>query len=179
MLNTSNCGLIVIDIQGKLAHKVANSSELIANTRTLILGCQALKLPILWLEQTPDKLGITVKELAQLMPFEQPIAKTTFSGCANHTFMQRLRHTNKCHWLICGIEAHICVYQTASDLLALNFNVVLIDDAISSRSASHKALALQKLQHNGAQLSNIEMCLYELLADSLHPEFRTILQLIK
>ncbi|MBD1584773.1 isochorismatase family protein [Pseudoalteromonas sp. S16_S37] len=179
MLSASNCGLLVIDIQGKLATQVANSTRLIANTEALILGCKALELPIVWLEQTPDKLGATVPQLAKQLHPEQALTKTTFSGYANQAIAQRLKSENRQYWLLCGIEAHICVYQTACDLLTNKFNVVLIEDAISSRNIEHKKLALSKLQHNGAQLSNVEMCLYELLADSQHPQFKTILNLIK
>ncbi|NOU50510.1 isochorismatase family protein [Pseudoalteromonas sp. JBTF-M23] len=179
MLNASNCGLLVIDIQGKLATQVVNSTQLIAGTEALILGCKALDLPIVWLEQAPNKLGATVPQLASLLHPEHAITKTTFSGYANHTVAQRIKSENKQYWLVCGIEAHICVYQTARDLLANKFKVMLVEDAISSQHIEHKALALSQLQHNGAQLTNVEMCLYELLADSQHPQFRTILNLIK
>ncbi|BBN83814.1 isochorismatase [Pseudoalteromonas sp. A25] len=179
MLRAENCGLLVIDIQGKLAKTVAHSKDLIAQTQALILGCKALEIPVIWLEQTPDKLGATTPEIAQLLQPGKAITKTTFSGYANSAFVQRLTNENKQHWILCGIEAHICVYQTACDLLSQNLGIVLIEDAISSRNLAHKTLALTKLQQLGAQISNVEMCLYELLRDSQHPKFKTILNLIK
>ncbi|CAM4134833.1 isochorismatase family protein [Pseudoalteromonas byunsanensis] len=179
MLKNSDCGLIVVDVQGKLARVVDNSEQMLQQISTLIQGCQALGLPIIWLEQTLDKLGHTVPELTKLLNAEQIITKTTFSGFLNQAFRTRLANENKSHWLVCGIEAHICVYQTALSLLNNRFGVSLITDAIASRNPEHKQLAIHKLAHSGAQLSNVEMVLYELLADSEHPDFRTILQLIK
>ncbi|WP_105170096.1 isochorismatase family protein [Pseudoalteromonas sp. T1lg23B] len=179
MLKDSDCGLIVVDVQGKLARIVDNSEQILLHTSALIQGCQALGLPIIWLEQTPDKLGHTVPELAKLLCTERAITKTTFSGLKNQEAKEKLANENKRHWLICGIEAHICVYQTAMSLLDGGLEVILITDAIASRNAEHKQLAIQKLAHCGAQLSNVEMVLYELLADAQHPKFKTILQLIK
>ncbi|MCF6436900.1 hydrolase [Pseudoalteromonas sp. MMG022] len=179
MLKDSDCGLVVIDVQGKLARIIDNSEQTLRNISALIQGAKALDLPIIWLEQTPEKLGRTVPELETLLCDEQVITKTTFSGFLNQAFQTRLANEQRRHWLICGIEAHICVYQTAMSLLDNNFDVTLITDAIASRNVQHKQLAIQKLTHCGAQLSNVEMLLYELLADANHPKFRTILQLIK
>ncbi|KAL8218962.1 UNVERIFIED_CONTAM: hypothetical protein K2H54_000388 [Gekko kuhli] len=145
MLTTTNTGLLVVDIQGKLARLVEGSDALIANTARLVAGARLLGLPVVWLEQNPDKLGAT--------------------GVS--------------HWLVCGIEAHICVYQTVLGLLDAGSQVSLVVDAVSSRSAANRELAIHKLAAHGAELTSVEMSLYELLGDCRHPAFRSILALIK
>ena len=123
MLRKENTGLIIIDIQGKLARVVHDSDALLSNCKKLIKGAQALDLPIIWLEQNPEKLGSTVDELSFLQETQQPIAKFTFDACAEPQFMQAVRTANVDTWLICGIEAHICVYQTALNLRGTGFEV--------------------------------------------------------
>lgn len=145
----------------------------------LVQGAQALGLPILWLEQTPDKLGGTVEEIASLLHGLQPISKTTFNACDEPLFTQAIQTSMKRNWLICGIEAHICVYQTAAQLKKLGHSVHLVTDCISARTAANKQLAINKLASRGVELTSLEMCLYEIVQDSKASEFRTILHLIK
>ena len=110
---------------------------------------------------------------------QYPIAKFTFDACEQPQFMQALRTANVDTWLICGIEAHICIYQTASHLQQLGFNVQLICDCISSRTLANKDLAITRLVNRGVDVSGLEMCLYELVKDSRAVEFKKILTLIK
>lgn len=179
MLRKENTGLIIIDIQGKLAGLVHDSDALLANCKKLIKGAQALDLPIIWLEQNPDKLGSTVEKLSSLLKTQQPIAKFTFDACEAPQFMQAVRTANVETWLICGIEAHICVYQTALSLKRTGFEVQLVSDCISSRTLANKNLAVSKLLNHGIELTGLEMCLYELLRDCRATEFKEILGLIK
>jgi len=179
MLRKENTGLIIIDIQGKLAALVHDSDALLANCKKLIKGAQALDLPILWLEQNPDKLGPTVDELGLLLDPQKPISKFTFDACESPQFMQALRAANVGTWLICGIEAHICVYQTALNLQRTGFEVQLVCDCISSRTLANKNLAVNKLVNNGIDITGLEMCLYELIKDCRATEFKEILGLIK
>lgn len=179
MLKKENTGLIIVDIQGKLARLVDDSEVLVSNCKKLIKGVQALDLPIIWLEQNPDKLGSTINELSSLLTSQNPISKFTFDACAEPQFMQAVRNTNVDTWLICGIEAHICVYQTALNLKRSGFEVQLVCDCISSRMLANKNLAVSKLVNNGIELTGLEMCLYELLKDCRAVEFKEILGLIK
>ncbi|MDP2561762.1 hydrolase [Psychrobium sp. 1_MG-2023] len=179
MLSKHNTGLIVIDIQGKLAQIVSDSSGLLRNTTALIQGAQQLELPIIWLEQLPDKLGETSPELAQLLHPLQPIHKHTFSGYGEPAFIDALDEASVDHWLLCGIESHICVYQTALDLIKHRFHVELVSDCISSRHPDNKTLALNKLQRLGAKLTSVEMCLYEMIVDAHSDDFKPILRYIK
>lgn len=178
MLDKGNTGLIVIDIQGKLARLVHDSDALLANCEKLIKGAQALSLPIIWLEQNPEKLGPTVNNLAVILDNQQPITKFTFDGCLEPKFIEVVQAANVDSWLMCGIEAHICVSQTALNLKALGFNIQLVCDCISSRSLENKTLAITKLLNNGVDITGLEMCLFELVKDSRSHDFKEILSLI-
>ena len=179
MLNKANTGLIVVDIQGKLARMVADSHAFVSHCTKLIKAAQALDLPIIWLEQAPEKLGNTIEEISALLPDHQPITKFTFDACGEVGFVNAIEKTEKTSWLICGIEAHICVYQTASSLNRLGYGVHLINDCVSSRLDANKRHAVTKLANAGVEITGLEMCLYELVRDCRAPEFRSILNLIK
>lgn len=179
MLTMENTGVIVIDIQGKLARLVDDSDSLLANCEKLIKGAQSLELPLLFLEQNADKLGETVDELSHLMMNFNPISKFTFNACEAPDFLKAVRAENVDTWLICGIEAHICVYQTVVGLAELGYNVQLVSDCVSSRTATNKQLAISRLAQKGIEITGLEMCLYELVKDCRAPEFKTILKLIK
>lgn len=179
MLSQEKSGLIIVDVQGKLARMVHESDALLSNIQVLIRGCQILKLPIVWLEQNPQGLGQTVIELKALLKDYQPLEKYRFNACDSSDFIKAITDSGVQQWLVCGIEAHICVYQTSLGLLARNYDVEVVVDCISSRSKANIDLALNKLQRHGASLTNIEMCLYELVKDSRKEEFKQILPLIK
>jgi len=179
MLQQENTGLIIIDVQGKLARIVQNNEKLAKNLEKLIKGCQILSIPIVWAEQNPKGLGRTIPELEKLLLHQKPIEKYTFNAYENDVFKQAIIDSGRKQWLICGIEAHICVYQTAIGLLSNNFEVEIVIDSVSSRSAESIEIALQKLQQKGASVTNIEMCLYELVKDSRRDIFKEILTLIK
>ncbi len=179
MLIRENTGLIVVDIQGKLARLVHESDTLIANCEKLIKGAQALNLPIILLEQNPEKLGSTVNELNFLLDGVDPITKSTFNGCECSEFLDSVKATNVDTWLVCGIEAHICVYQTAKGLLELGYKVELVSDCVSSRTSLNKQLGITRLHNSGIEITGLEMCLYELVKDCQSSEFKTILDLVR
>lgn len=179
MLTKDNTGLIIVDVQGKLAEIVCDSSLLIANIVKLIKGAHALNLPIIWLEQNPEKLGQTVPQLREVLAPIQPLTKFTFSGCKEQSFTQALQDANINTWLVCGIETHICVYQTVMDLTSSGINIELVCDCVSSRSPFNRDLAISKMATKGITMTSLEMCLYELVGDCRAGGFRDILRLIK
>nr|WP_294787929.1 hydrolase [uncultured Flavobacterium sp.] len=179
MLIQENTGLILIDVQEKLARIVDESEKLAVNLEKLIRGCQILSIPIIWAEQNPKGLGSTIPELERLLVDQKPIEKYSFNAFDDETFKQAVLDSGRKQWLICGIEAHICVYQTALGLLSNNFEVEIVTDCVSSRSKESILITLQKLQNKGAHLTTIEMCLYELVKDSRREIFKEILTLIK
>ncbi len=179
MLLSDKTGLLLIDVQGTLATMVADSDGLIARLQALITGAQALDLPIVWVEQNPQKLGQTVPALRDLLPTQQPVTKFTFNACACDEVMQQIEQTGRRSWLVTGIEAHICVYQTAAQLHARGFDTHLVVDAIASRTLSNQTLATQKLATAGVNLTSVEMCLYEMVQDCRAPAFKIILESVK
>ncbi|HCE2221614.1 TPA: isochorismatase family protein [Vibrio parahaemolyticus] len=180
MLSKGNTGLIVVDVQGKLATLMHESDALIENITKLVKGAKALDLPILWLEQNPERLGPTAEPIREVLESTHlPITKYTFDGCKEATFNVAVENAKVDTWLVCGIESHICVYQTAVSLRQSGYRVELVTDCVSSRTAANKALALAKLTANGVVLTGLEMCLYEMVEDCRVPEFKEILALIK
>ena len=179
MLNKHNTGLIIVDIQGKLAEQMHDSSAMIAQTAKLIQAAQILELPISLLEQLPEKLGQTTPQLQTLLTNTPAISKSTFDGCANEAFLAAIDAASVDNWLVCGIEAHICVYQTALSLYQKDFGVELVQDCIASRRDENKQLALTKLNQKGLGLTSFEMCVFELIKDAEDPIFKKILPLIK
>ncbi|EJL6745285.1 TPA: isochorismatase family protein [Vibrio alginolyticus] len=180
MLSKGNTGLIVVDVQGKLATLMHESNALIENITKLVKGAKALDLPILWLEQNPERLGPTAEPIREVLESTHlPITKYTFDGCKEATFNVAVENAKVDTWLVCGIESHICVYQTAVSLRQSGYRVELVTDCVSSRTAANKALALAKLTANGVVLTGLEMCLYEMVEDCRAPEFKEILELVK
>lgn len=179
MLKTDNTVLVLVDVQGKLAQLMDDKEALFQDLRKLVQGAQILGLPILWVEQSPAGLGPTIPELAALLPGQTPVAKSTFSCCADEGFMARLRGTGRRQVLLAGIEAHVCIYQTAAELVQLGYEVEVVADAVSSRTAQNKQLALQKVQQLGARLTSVEMALFELLGKAEGPAFKSLLKIVK
>ncbi|UPQ86923.1 isochorismatase family protein [Vibrio sinaloensis] len=179
MLKRSKTGLVIVDVQGKLARLVEDSEQVIANCANLIQGAKHLSLPIVWLEQNPDKLGNTDQRLTQHLDGYSPIKKFAFNAGAEPEFVQTVKSIEVETWLVCGVEAHICVYQTALGLRELGYRVEVVQDCVSSRSLHHKQWALDKLAQLGVLSTCVEMALYELVEDCRDPAFKPILRLIK
>ncbi|HDY7745059.1 TPA: isochorismatase family protein [Vibrio vulnificus] len=179
MLEKEKTGLIVVDVQGKLAQMVDQSEQMINNITKLIEGAKQLALPIIWLEQIPENLGATVAPIANALQEHKPLHKSTFSGCGTKAISDAIQASNVQQWLLCGIEAHICVYQTAVDLKHMGYQVEVVTDCVSSREPQNKALSLRKFEANGIGLSGLEMALFELMRDGRCPEFKQLLPLFK
>lgn len=179
MLKAETTALLVIDVQGKLAHSVFNKDALFDNTRRLVQGARLLDLPIVWIEQYPQGLGPTIPEVSDLIDQPHALSKTTFSCCGEASIVKTLEQLGRQQLLVCGIEAHVCVYQSVMDLLERGYDVELIADAISSRREENKELGIRKMLRAGAQLSGTEMCLFELVKDAASPKFRAMLELVK
>jgi nicotinamidase-related amidase len=178
MLNRENAVLIFIDVQGRLSELVDGAEPLFKNLHRLLDGMKALEMPVIITEQIPEKLGPTRDEF---LPFitEPPIIKTSFSCCGEPAFMKALEKTGRRHVILCGIETHVCVYQTAVHLLESGYEVQVVVDAVSSRDPANKALALRRMEREGTQLTGTEMVLFELLGNAKAPQFKSILQIVK
>ncbi|WOG25866.1 isochorismatase family protein [Endozoicomonas sp. 8E] len=179
MLSQNNTALVVVDVQGKLATLMYKQEKMHDALVKMIKGVRMLNMPVLWLEQLPEKLGRTTPEVADELEGVTPIAKATFSGCGHQTFMDSLMATGKTCILLSGIETHICVYQTALDLMASGYEVEIVADATSSRSKHSKRLALDKLARKGVEVTNVEMALFELMRTAESDVFRDLAKLVK
>jgi nicotinamidase-related amidase len=171
--------LIVIDVQERLLPVMAEQAELLENLLKLIQGIQVLRIPILVTEQYPKGLGPTIRELRELITPFTAIEKRSFSCCGIDSFQQALERSGRRQLLVCGIEAHVCVYQTSLDLLVEEYSVHVLTDGVSSRRLSNKTLALEKLAHLGAQLTSVEMALFELLQNAEGDAFKRISAIVK
>jgi len=188
MFEIQNCCLIVVDVQGKLARLMHDKDTLFKNIEILIKSAKILNIPILWCQQCPESLGPTIPQIARLLSGIEPINKASFSCCGSDQFKTRLtelaqKHVPEClcrgQILLCGIEAHVCIYQTAMDLIGQGYEVEFVSDAISSRTAENKQAAITKMTAAGAKLTTTEMALFELLKTADHPQFKQIAKLIK
>lgn len=179
MPDKENFCLVIIDVQGKLAQLMHEKERLFSNIQILIKSFKILGIPILWCQQVPEALGPTVLEIVELLPDVNPVNKTSFSCWDEPEFKEGLRKLKRSRPVLCGIEAHICIYQTASDLNRFGYRPVVIADAISSRTESNKTAALNKMQSLGIEISTTEMLLFELLKNANHEKFKQIARLVK
>ena len=179
MLQANNTTLLIIDVQGKLAHSMHAKNALFDNIKRMIRGVQILNVPILWTEQYPDGLGPTIPEIAGLLSNLKPVSKFSFSCCDNDLFMQRLEGLHPENVLLAGIEAHICVYQTARDLVRSGYHVEIISDAVSSRTSENKQIGLEKCKQAGTTVTGTETALFELLKSAKDDRFKDILKIVK
>ena len=179
MLKKENTTLLIIDIQGNLAHLMHGKELLFKNVQKLIKGIQILGIPILWVEQNPQGLGPTIPEIADILSNIQPISKMSFSSCRNDDFLQALNALNRKQVLVAGIEAHVCVYQTAADIVDIGYEVQVVTDAVSSRNVENKEIGLQRMRDSGVSLTSVETALFELLKVAEGEPFKEILKIVK
>lgn len=179
MLKANETVLLVIDVQGKLARLAHESTQLIHTIQLTIQAAKILNIPIIWAEQVPDKLGPTVEELTQHLHPLQPIAKTHFSCFGCDEIKQKIIATGRKRAIVCGIEAHVCVFQTVRDLQTNSFCTYVLADAVSSRTIENKQIGLRRMEKLGAVISSLEMALFEMMEDATHEHFRAITKLLK
>ena len=179
MNSTDNTVFLLVDVQGRLAEIMQDRDALFDSLQRLVKGMQVLKVPIVWVEQIPEKMGATIPRLASLLTAEHPISKSCFSCCGNEVFVKKLESLNRRHVIVAGIEAHVCIWQTTADLVARGYDVEVVADAVSSRTSSNRQIALERIRGTGAKLTSVEMVLFELMKTADHPAFRDLLKIVK
>jgi nicotinamidase-related amidase len=177
LMTASDVGLLVVDVQAKLVGLIEGHQRIVWNIRRLIDGAKLFSLPVLATEQYPQGLGATTPELVTQL--DRVFAKTAFSCGACSEFCQQLQSSGRRKWLVCGIEAHVCVQQTVLDLLAEGLHVYIAADAIGSRHAQDYEIALRRMESSGATLTTVEATLFEWCQDSKAPQFKQISQLVR
>jgi nicotinamidase-related amidase len=170
---------LVIDIQEKLFPLISDNETLVNNSGILIKGLQALNIPLLVTEQYTKGLGPTIQPLKELLPGEKVIEKLAFSCCDEPAFISRLSGLNRKFIIITGIESHVCVMQTALDLLEHNYIPVVVEDCVSSRRLNDKNMSVYRMRRSGVIITTYESVLFELLRYSGTEEFKAISRLVK
>ena len=179
MLKLDNTVLVMIDIQTRLWNVMSEKEALAENAARLLKGLKLLGVPVILTEQNPRGLGPTLPELSAVLPETRPLPKFCFSCREDAGFRQALVEAKRRQVLLCGIEAHICVYQTALDLLSAGYEIHVLADCVSSRVPRNRDISLMRMQAEGAKLATAEMVLYELLETAENPKFKELLQVIK
>ena len=179
MLSSDKAALVVIDIQGKLAQSMYRKELLFENLQKIIKGVQILEIPVIVTEQNPKGLGPTIPEIAALVAHFQPIPKFSFSCCGDERFTKELKALQRRQVLLAGIETHVCVYQTTVDLIASGYEVHVIADVVSSRTAENRDIGLQMMKDAGASITSVEAALFELLRVAEGPRFKEIIKVVK
>jgi nicotinamidase-related amidase len=178
--NAALSQLVLVDMQVKLAPAMPAEAmqSTIKSCSILAQAASALNIPSVLTEQYPQGLGATLPEIMQYLSNTKIIAKTTFSACGEPKFNQQLQRENS-HIILVGMEAHICVLQTALDLLQAGKTVFVVEDAIISRVLSNKVNAVARLREAGCIVTNTESVVFEWLGNANHDAFKTLSKLIR
>ena len=176
MLTLDDSLLVIIDMQDRLLPVIAEKERIIEDVVKLVKFSHIIGLPVVLTEQ--QKLGETVPEIGELLEDIQPISKLEFDCFGSGAFAKHVREQNKGALIITGVEAHVCVAQTALSGLS-DYTVHVVSDAISSRSLHNREVALHRMGQNGVTITSTEMVIYELLRKAGTDTFREALALVK
>ncbi len=180
-LTPQNTALVVIDVQEKLMNVMPRRTELLAAIQKLVGAARVLQLPTLVTAQYIKGLGPVCGEIvgtSQAGTPAPPIEKMTFSCCGSEEFLRAMKDLRRQRIILCGIEAHVCVQQTAIDLMK-DYFVYIAVDAIGSRHETDCTIAIERLRDCGAVITTVESAVFELLRESGTAEFKQILPLFK
>jgi len=179
LLSAADSLLLVVDIQDRLLPVMRDGDRVIGNTVRLLQVAQSLAVPMLLTEQYPQGLGATVTAIRAAAGDAPVLEKRDFSGYADPAIRARITGCRRPQVVIAGIEAHVCVLQTALQLVAARYHVAVVVDAISSRHSDSVVVAQQRMTAAGVAPVTTEMCLFEWLGTAAHPEFRALSKLIR
>jgi nicotinamidase-related amidase len=180
-LDAERCALLVVDIQEKLLPPIFQKDQLVRNSQLLIRAAGVMKIPAIVSTQYAKGLGKTVPEVASLLPETEAIDKNLFSCFGSDVFCTLLKRLpgNRNTLLLCGMESHICVMQTALAALREGYIVHVASDAVSSRTEWNWKIGLDRMRAAGAVISSTEMMVYELMRSSASAEFKEMLPYLK
>lgn len=178
VLRADNAVLVVVDMQEPFLRHLFERERVLHNVCTLLEGAKVLGVPVLATTQYRERMGGLVPEVQERLYGAPVLDKMAFS-CWGHPFQEELRRIHRRQILLCGVEAHICVGQTARDVIAAGYAVHLVEEAVSSRAESNARLGLEKMRLSGVVPESVESALYELLGRAGTPAFREILKLIR
>lgn len=179
MLDIENSLLLIIDVQERLVNML-DKNVVVNKAATLAKAAKILEIPTIVTQQYSKGLGLTVEAVKQNFASNTVIVeKSAFSAAKESGFMDTLNSFGKKQIVICGIETHVCVHQTAADLITEGFDVYIVKDACASRSKYEFKQGIDRMQQNGAKISCLEIVLFEWLKSAKNPHFKEIQALIK
>ncbi len=178
-IHAENLQALLIDVQDKLTPLIADHETVTNNIVKLIKGLKLLDVPLIANEQYPKGLGHTIAPIKEVLGDTSIFEKVTFSSCDDEPTLNALRAKDRPQVLIFGIETHVCVLQTAMDLLDQGFGVFVVADAVGSRDKANKCYALSRMTQAGAVMVSTEMILFELCRSAKNPVFKEISALVK
>jgi len=176
-MSPADTALLVIDVQDKLLHLIPNHAAMVRNIAFLVDAAKLVQIPVTATEQYPRGLGPTTAELAKRVT-ERP-DKSAFSCCAIPSVVESFQRGARPKVLLAGIETHVCVQNTALDLLNLDFRVFVAVDALGSRYAVDHDVALRRMERAGVILTTAEAAVFEWVGGASHPQFKGISQLVQ
>jgi nicotinamidase-related amidase len=179
ILSANKSLLLVIDVQTSLLPVISNSSSTIQNIQSLIKAQITLQIPIIVTEQYPKGLGSTLPSILDCVNEENVLPKTHFSVVREAHILKALESTNRRQIVLCGMESHVCVLQSALQLKALNYDVYVVSDAVSSRKEPDYKAALERFRDNQIHVITTEMAIFEWLEKACTDQFRELLPLLK
>jgi nicotinamidase-related amidase len=179
LADKSDCCLVVVDLQEPFLRTMFDRQMVIENAGKLIQAARIMHLPTLVTLQNPEKMGDTIPEIKELLPPHEPISKMAFSCCGDQGFKLRLQGLGKKQVILCGVEAHVCISQTAHDLVAGGYKVHVPEDAVCSRRERDWRTGLEKMRQSGIIVTSTEAVVFELLERAGTDEFREVLRLLK
>lgn len=181
LLDADNSVVVIVDIQQRLMQVMPSGvrSRILEQVSILLTAANVLSVPVIVTEQYPKGLGPTEFDITTMLAADVPvIEKTCFSCVQSDQFKQQLEQIGRNKVILTGMESHICILQTALDLLGQGYQVYVLEDAVSSRSKANQYNALQRMRSSGVVITNVESALFEWLGDAKHPEFKTLAKLI-
>ncbi len=178
-ISAERSALLIVDVQEKLVGAMHEPEAMIDNCRRLGQAAAELAVPVLLSEQYPKGLGRTVEPLVCFAGAEGPVEKVHFSCLADDEYEARFAALGRNQAILVGIEAHVCVLQTALDLLEAGHMPVVVADGVTSRDPANKQLALDRLRANGVEVVSTEMVMFEWLHTAQNPAFKAVSKLLK
>ncbi|MCK5594824.1 hydrolase [bacterium] len=178
-LSIQDSVLVVVDIQERIIPKIFDYRTVVSNAVALIKSAEILNIPIIVTEQYPKGLGSTISEIKDLIMPWQPIEKICFSCFGNSDFSKKLNELKKDNIILCGIESHVCITQTALDGLKSGYSIFFVKDAISSRTENNRETGFERMAQAGAIPVSTEMAMFELLKEAGTAKFKQMVSLIR
>jgi len=180
LLSADRTLLVVVDMQETFLKPIWERDRVPANVLLLMRSVQILRVPVIATVQYAERMGAPIRKVAAILQDGvEPLDKLCFSCAGEAEFVSRVKQSGRNQILLCGIETHICVSQTALDMLSTGYKIHVAADAVSSRSESSWKLGLKKMEQAGVVIGSTEGAIYEMMNQAGTPEFREVLKLVK